>query len=356
MFKNTQFVSFCEPELKPSCIVDFSNVGTSKQSITVRVSFTDLAIQNTQLNAQLLEKNEYLEERIKQLQEQFEIVVQELYEQKEKERLIQEKKEKRKNRKGLPKRQPITPETYKFLIENSEKLSYAKSYRGSRLRLALALLLVTGIWVGELLPLKMEQVQTLFVDHWIAIDQAKRGPSNYKAFLTWQGAMIMRERISDFEFMWHFKDENSYIFTAKNSNKPLERKTFTNLINQFIKDCAKKIGISSHSFRIGFIKQLWRYTNDIEFVRQAIGHAKIDTTSLYVEHMPDKEWKRRMQNISSSKDLVIDLNNQKENENENKSSLARYFSIFKLDEEFWLINFSLERIKNQKSIKSLIFF
>lgn len=80
MFKNTQFVSFCEPEWKPSCIVDFSNVGTAKQSISVRVSFTDLAIQNTQLNAQLLEKNEDLEERIKQLQEQFEIVVQELYE------------------------------------------------------------------------------------------------------------------------------------------------------------------------------------------------------------------------------------------------------------------------------------
>ena len=100
--------------------------------------------------------------------------------------------------------------------------------------------------------------------------------------------MIMRERLSDFEFMWHFKDENSYIFTAKNSNKPLEREAFTNLINQFIKDCAKKIGsnpnFSSHSFRIGFIMQLWRDTNNIEFVRQAIGHLKIDTTSLYVEH------------------------------------------------------------------------
>ena len=33
--------------------------------------------------------------------------------------------------------------------------------------------------------------------------------------------------------------------------------------------------ISSHSFRVGFITQLWRDTNDIEFVRQAIGHAKI---------------------------------------------------------------------------------
>ena len=47
--------------------------------------------------------------------------------------------------------------------------------------------------------------------------------------------------------------------------------------------------LSSHSFRVGFITQLWRDTNDIEFVRQAIGHAKIDTTSQYVENLSEKE-------------------------------------------------------------------
>lgn len=34
--------------------------------------------------------------------------------------------------------------------------------------------------------------------------------------------------------------------------------------------------LSSHSFRVGFRTQLWRDTNDIEFVHQVIGHAKID--------------------------------------------------------------------------------
>ena len=110
--------------------------------------------------------------------------------------------------------------------------------------------------------------------------------------------MIMRERLPDFEFMWNFKDENSYIFTAENSNKPLEREAFTKLINQFIKYCTRKMdsnpNLSSHSFRIGFITKLWRDTNDIEFVKQAIGHVKIDTTSLYLEHMPDEERKRRI--------------------------------------------------------------
>lgn len=45
-----------------------------------------------------------------------------------------------------------------------------------------------------------------------------------------------------------------------------------------------KPNLSSHSFRIGFIINLWRETNDIEFVKQDIGYAKIDTTFLYVEN------------------------------------------------------------------------
>ncbi len=122
----------------------------------------------------------------------------------------------------------------------------------------------------------------------------------------------MRERMEDLEFMRHFKDDDSYIFTAEATNKPLEREPFTNLINKFIKECVKDLdgqpNLTSHSFRIGFITQLWRDTNDIEFVRQAIGHAKIDTTSLYVEDMSEEEIKERMQSISSPKDLVIDPN------------------------------------------------
>ena len=85
----------------------------------------------------------------------------------------------------------------------------------------------------------------------------------------------MQERRSDFEFMQFFKDGDSYIFTAENSKKVLTREAFTNLTNKFMKDCARKMdrnpNLSTHSFRIGFITQLWRDTNDIEFVRQAIG-------------------------------------------------------------------------------------
>jgi hypothetical protein len=69
----------------------------------------------------------------------------------------------------------------------------------------------------------------------------------------------MKERRSDFELLQLFKDGDSYIFTAENSKKPLAREAFTNLINKFIKDCARRMdrnpNISSHSFRVGYYQR-----------------------------------------------------------------------------------------------------
>ena len=279
--------------------------GHAETQSMMKEGVVGLAIQNAELNRELKEQNRVLKEQLTKLQDQLEIVMEELQERKERERLIEEKKEKRKNRRRLPKREPITVEIYDSLIQSSQNFKYSNLYQSARLRLALALLLVTGIRISELLPLTMKQVESLFLNHWITIDRAKRGPANHKAFLTKEGSRIVQERRSDFELMQLFKDGDSYIFTAENSQKPLAREAFTNLINKFIKECARKMdrnpNLSSHSFRVGFITQLWRDTNDIEFVRQAIGHAKIDTTSQYVENLSEKERQARMLEISVEK-------------------------------------------------------
>ena len=237
--------------------------GHAETQLIMKEGFVGLAIQN----AELKEQNKALEDQLNQLQEQFRIVREELEERKERERLIEKKKEKRKNQKRLPKREPITIEIYGSLIQSSQTFKYSNLYQGARLRLALALLFVTGIRISELLPLKMNQVESLFTNHWISIDRTKRDPANHKAFLTNEGSRIMRERRSDFELLQLFKKSDSYIFTAENSKKPLAREAFTNLINKFLKDCSRRMdrnpNLSSHSFRVGFITQLWRDTNDI---------------------------------------------------------------------------------------------
>lgn len=80
---------------------------------------------------------------------------------------------------------------------------------------------------------------------------------SHKAYLNQQGEKIIKARLPDFEFMWHFKAEDSFIFTAEGVDKPLQREAFTNLINKFIKNSAIKMDdqpkLMSHSFRIGFI-------------------------------------------------------------------------------------------------------
>lgn len=43
-----------------------------------------------------------------------------------------------------------------------------------------------------------------------------------------------------------------------------------------------------------YISQLWHDVKNIEFVRQAVGHIKVEFTSTYVENLSDEEWKKRM--------------------------------------------------------------
>ncbi len=58
-----------------------------------------------------------------------------------------------------------------------------------------------------------------------------------------------------------------------------------------------KPNITSHSFRVGYITQLWKDTKDIEFVKETIGHRNMDTTSYYVNILSDKEREERMDQI-----------------------------------------------------------
>ena len=73
----------------------------------------------------------------------------------------------------------------------------------------------------------------------------------------------------------------------------LRRESITRDVNLAMAEVAQQLptkpNLSSHSFRAGYITQLWKDTNDIEFVRQAIGHIKVESTSSYVESLPEDE-------------------------------------------------------------------
>jgi integrase len=301
--ENSQLITEFEVESKLDILVE-GQTNNSKELQAIRddlqKGFIGLALRNEEL----LELNN-------KLNQQLEILVDELNAIKEEREEKLARKEARANRKRLPKRDPMTREIYQELI----KVAEGPTYIHVRTRIAICILAVTGIRINELLPLKVSQLETLFKENWIAIDRSKRGPSNHKAFLTKEGKKIIQDRKKDFQLIFLMKEPNAYVFTPETNHfKKLRREVITTHINKVMHKVSRifsgQPNITSHSFRIGYITQLWKDTKDIEFVKQTIGHRRLDTTSAYVNKLSDQERRARISQLdlmSSEKRLGFDL-------------------------------------------------
>ena len=253
----------------------------------IRKGFIGLALRNEEL----LKSNDQMKQQLADVLKELNVIKQEREEK-------AARREKWSKRKRLAKRDPINSEIYNLLIKESE----GPTYIATRTRIAICLLTVTGIRIGELLSLKVGQLETLLEEGWISIDRLKRGPANHKAFLTSEGKKIVKARKRDFEFLFLMKDKDSYIFTSdRKPNQMLGRQTITMDVNKVMHSVSNllpsKPNITSHSFRIGYISQLWKDTKDIEFVRQTIGHRSLNSTSVYVTDMEDGERQNRILSI-----------------------------------------------------------
>ena len=149
IIENKQLISEFEIESKLNILVE-SQTNNLKQLKAIRddsqKGFIGLALRNQEL----LELNKKLNQRL-------EIVVEELNQIKQERQEKEIRKQARANRKRLPKREPMTGEIYKKLIQAAE----GPTYTSVRTRVPLCILAVTGIRINELLPLKVNQLQTL---------------------------------------------------------------------------------------------------------------------------------------------------------------------------------------------------
>jgi integrase len=160
------------------------------------------------------------------------------------------------------------------------------------------------------LLLHLQEFVSTVQSGWVSINRSKRGPSSHKAFITRLGKRLIRERTRDFEIIYAMKEPYDYIFTSeRNHSQPLTRETLTKEVNLVLRNMSKKLpnkpNLTSHSFRKGFITELWKDTSDIEFVRQVVGHIKVESTASYVENLSEEERQIRMEEITDPKDLIV---------------------------------------------------
>ena len=143
-------------------------------------------------------RNQELVELNTELTQQLGTIIAELNQIKQEHQEKEIRKQARVNRKRLPKREPMTAEIYKKLVQ----AAVGPAYIDVQLRIAICLLTITGIRINKLLPLKVYQLQTLVEEGWIAIDRSKRGPANHKAFLTKEGKKLVKDPQKDFKFIF----------------------------------------------------------------------------------------------------------------------------------------------------------
>ena len=98
------------------------------------------------------------------------------------------------------------------------------------------------------------------------------------------------------------KEPDAYVFTSEAKHyQKLRREGITKEVNKVIRSVSKQLpgqpNLTSHSFRIGYITQLWKDSKDIEFVKQSIGHQKLDTTSAYITKLSDQERQERVDDV-----------------------------------------------------------
>ena len=219
--------------------------------------------------------------------------------------------------------QPFQKEYLPWVLRFIEKKKMTNLTK-TRLRVAIVVLILTGLRISEVRNLRVGQIVTLLRKNYMAVNLSKRGRQNHKFFLNKEGRSLLRNHQGDVANLlfltglvqewptrlaarrdrWDVEPKDSYLFSAPTSKgqKPLSRFFFNRKINEILRAIPeleeRGITLTSHSFRHGFITSLWKKTKDLELVRQVIGHGEIGTTSHYVQELSDEERRRKLENLT----------------------------------------------------------
>ena len=251
----------------------------------------------------LVSQNETLYQQNLNMKKQLDFVESELQVMKD-QRLLKEKRAlKRKSAITQNIRDSVTEEEFKGIID----LVKANTFVASRRKTAFLLLYVTGLRVSNLLVLIIKHIKELLDNGKTQIPLIKKGSKQHDIVLSNKSCEWLKAYTNSFYQLMIHKERDSFFFTTqKNTDKPINRSSFDNELNNVLSKASEKYSkhIRTHSFRASIITDFLKST-PIDVVKEIVGHKDIGTTLQYKRGNIDEiQIKKILRELDINRSLV----------------------------------------------------
>lgn len=181
-------------------------------------------------------------------------------------------------------------------VEEAERLIYStekNSIPSMKLRNKVLMMsfLFFGVRVSELCALKIEDVS--FKEKTIYINDGKGGKN--------REVPMFDELIEDFKEYIKTRKGKEYLFSVKNTDKPLNPDSVLKLVKHHVKKARIKKNIGCHALRRTTATLLSEDDLDITEIQKFLGHSSINTTMLYLNTELEATKRKIRRNYSLAK-------------------------------------------------------
>jgi len=185
----------------------------------------------------------------------------------------------------------LSNEQVKALLA-APNIRYVTSYRN---KVILQTMLHAGLRVGEVVHLEWSHI--IFDENKLKIINGKRG-KNRKVYIN--------ETFKEALLNWKQKQKDTlgykptYIFTSMSKGmegRQLTPRYIQQMLNRYLKRAGIELNISPHNLRHTYATRLYEETGDLYFVRDALGHKDISTTTIYAK-LADGRYKEALVNFN----------------------------------------------------------
>jgi site-specific recombinase XerD len=161
-------------------------------------------------------------------------------------------------------------------LERPDVLSVLSKIKNPRHRLMISMLYGSGIRVGELVRLRIQDID--FPSLSIRIVNAKQNKDRITVF--------SESLAEDLKVLVQGRDGKEYVFVTM-SSKPYSRRTVQNVFDKAVKASGIQKHASCHTLRHSFATSLLGNGIDIRAIRDLLGHQSVKTTMIYL-HVTEK--------------------------------------------------------------------